>query len=52
VLINEAVTAYQSSSRSYSECFTLIWRLIQSGCFDWDDWTCRVDDDYHGEDDD
>jgi hypothetical protein len=51
-LINQAVTEYQSSSRNEFNCLLLIWRLVNSGCFGWHDWSCRVDDDYHGGDDD
>jgi hypothetical protein len=45
-LINQAVGQYQSSSRTENECLYLIWKLIKSGCFKWDDWSCKVDDDY------
>jgi hypothetical protein len=50
-LVNQVVAEYQSSSRTEYHCLLLIWKLITSGCFRWEDWTCRVDDDYHGGDD-
>jgi hypothetical protein len=50
-LVNQVVVAYQSSSRTEYDCLWLIFKLIKSGCFRWEDWMCRVDDDYHGGDD-
>jgi hypothetical protein len=47
-LINQAIAEYQSSARTEYHCFLLIWKLINSGCFGWDDWSCRIDDSYHG----
>jgi hypothetical protein len=40
-LLNKVIAAYQNGGKSESEFWVLLWKLIHSKCFDWEDWSCR-----------